>query len=219
MSDHAKAAFIMAHGRQEMLDQTIAAILPQVDRILVLDNASEPLLTVPKGVDLLALGDQPPNLAKWWNLGLNFYASWYQHEPYHLAMLCDDAIVPEGWFDAVSSAMVHEDAIAGSSSPWGHPFPPIPKTAGDNDIMHRMCSWAFIVDGRSRVRADESMHWWWFDTDFDFMLRQHGGTVLIGTHPVVNSQPNHYTNIRPELGEQAGRDREAFAAKYGGTPW
>ena len=58
-----RAAFIVAHGRQELLDQCIAAISPQVDRILVLDNASKPELEVPEDVTLLRLPDQPPNLA------------------------------------------------------------------------------------------------------------------------------------------------------------
>jgi GT2 family glycosyltransferase len=215
----AQAAFIMAHGRQELLDECIAAIRPQVDRILVLDNASKPELEVAEDVTLLRLPDQPPNLARWWNVGLNFYATIYRDEPYQLAVLCDDTVVPEGWFNAISAAMHYENSIAGSSSPWGHPFPPIVKRHPDDQIATRMCSWAFVVDGRSLTRADESMLWWWFDTDFDFRLRQEGGTVLIGTHPVPNVQMNHYTNTKPELGEQAGRDRGAFMAKWGGVPW
>lgn len=214
-----RCALIVAHGRQELLDQTIAAVRPQVDRVLVLDNASKPQLEVSEETTLLRLPDQPPNLAKWWNIGLNFYATLYAEEPFQVAILCDDAIVPEGWFDAVSTAMMLEGVTAGSSSPWGHPFPPIVKGTPDRDIMTRMCSWAFIVDGHCPIRADESMHWWWFDTDFDIRLRHHGKTVLIGTHPVPNSQPNYYTAVKPELGEQAGRDRAAFAAKWGGTPW
>lgn len=214
-----RAAFIVAHGRQELLDQCISAISPQVDRVLVLDNASKPQLEVPEDVTLLRLPDQPPNLAKWWNIGLNFYATLYRDEPYQVAILCDDAIAPEGWFDAVARAMHYEGAVAGSSGPWGYPFSPLVKDQPDHDIMNRMCSWAFIIDGHCPVRADESMRWWWFDTSFDFQLRQYGKTVLISTHAVPNAQPNHYTATRPELGEQAGRDREAFVARWGGTPW
>src|SRR5690349_13846488 len=217
-----RAAFIVAHNRQELLNQTIAAIEPQVDVVIVLDNASDPPLEVGEGIHLLFVERQPPNLAMWWNIGMNMADRYFRldkNQPYDLAILCDDAIVPEGWFDAVTQAMREANAAAGSSSPWGHPFGTIYKDRPDNHIMHRMCSWAFIVDGTTRVRADESMHWWWFDSDLDFRLRQSGGTVLIGTHPVANAQPNHYTNVKPELGEQAGRDRATFAAKWGGTPW
>jgi len=89
----------------------------------------------------------------------------------------------------------------------------------DSDIRNRMCSWAFIVDGASLVRADESMHWWWFDSDFDISMRRNGGTVLIGTHPVPNQQPNYFTVTKPELNEQAGRDGRTFVAKHGRAPW
>lgn len=214
-----RGAFLLAHNRQGLLDQAVAAIRPQVDTVMVLDNASDPHLTVPEGVGTMYVPEQPPNLARFWNMGLDFYRSWYRDRPYDLAILCDDAIVPPGWFDAVTTAMRQTGTIAGSTNAFGNGHGPIIKTAMDGDIMHRMCSWAFIVDGKSKVRADESMHWWWFDSEFDIQLRETGGTVMIGGWPVSNQQPNYYTNMKPELGEQAGRDREAFVAKRGRTPW
>ncbi len=219
MTGRGRAAFVMAHNRQEMLDQAVAAIQPQVDMVLVLDNASSPKLTVAEGVSSMYLPHQPPNLARWWNVGMNFFGCWYGEQPYDLAILCDDAIVPEGWFDAVTQAMRSSGCVAGSANPFGHQHGPMVKRCMDSDIMHRMCSWAFIVDGATNVRADESMHWWWFDSSLDIDLRRSGGTVLIGSHATPNSQPNYYTNLKPELGEQAGRDREAFVARYGQTPW
>lgn len=213
---------ILGHNRQELLDQTVQAIRPQVDTLLVIDNASDPRLIVPEGVGTMYIPDQPPNLARFWNMGMAFFQGWYeryQRPGYDLAILCDDAIVPDGWFQAVAQAMRDHSVVAGSASPWGHVLPEILKYDWDGDIAHRMCSWAFIVASEANVRADESMHWWYFDTDLDMQLRQHGGTVLIGTHAVPNMQPNHYTNIKPELGAQAGRDREAFSAKWGRLPW
>lgn len=220
MSERGRAAFIVAHNRQELLDQTIAAIQPQVDVVLVLDNASDPPLTVPEGVKTLLVPDQPPNLARFWNIGLDLFQLWYrdQDQPYDLAILCDDVLIPEGWFGAVTQAMRETQTVAGSSHPSGF-TPTTVKRDMDGDIRNRMCSWAFIVDGDTKVRADESMHWWWFDTDFDIELRRNGGTVLIGTHPAPNLQPNFYTNSKPELGEQAGRDRGVFVAKHGRAPW
>lgn len=214
-----RGAFVVAHNRQELLNETIAAIRPQVDTVMVLDNASDPRLTVPEGVGLMYVPDQPPNLARFWNMGLDFFAYWFRDRPYDVALLCDDAIVPPGWFFAVTDAMRETHTVAGSTNPWGRPHFPMVKREMDTDIVNRMCSWAFIVDGASQVRADESMHWWWFDTSMDIELRRSGGTVLIGTHPVANAQPNYYTNLKPELGEQAGRDRQAFVARYGATPW
>jgi glycosyltransferase involved in cell wall biosynthesis len=216
-----RGALILAHGRQELLDQTIAAIKPQVDTVMVIDNASDPKLTVPKGVGSMYLPEQPPVLSRFWNIGLEWFVRWYASQDrcqdYDVAVMCDDAIAPPGWFAAVVEAMRETGAVAGSSSPWSQPR--IMKYDMDGDIRNRMCSWAFIVDGASKVRADESMSWWWFDSDFDIALRRNGGTVLIGTHPVPNQQPNYYTVMKPELGEQAGRDRATFVMKHGTAPW
>lgn len=216
-----RGAFIVAHGRQELLEQTIETIRPQVDTIMVCDNASDPPLVIPEGCGSMFIPEQPPILSKYWNIGMEFFADWYgQHNaPYDLAILCDDVVVPQDWFTAVTIAMRETGASAGSSNPWGRPHEPIVKRDMDGDISNRMCSWAFIVDGATKARADESMAWWWFDSDFDIALRRENGTVLIGTHPVQNQQMNYYTNVKPELGEQAGRDRATFAAKHGGTPW
>lgn len=216
-----RGALVFAHNRQELLDQTVAAIRPQVDTVMVIDNASDPKLTVPEGVGTMYVPDQPPNLAKFWNMGLDFMRYWYgkQGWRYDTAVLCDDAIVPAGWFTAVVTAMRETGTVAGSSNPWGRPHFPMVKRDMDGDISNRMCSWAFIVDGTSKARADESMHWWFFDTDLDVQFRREKGTVLIGTHPVPNAQPNYYTVTKPELGEQAGRDRATFVMKHGTAPW
>jgi hypothetical protein len=190
---------------------------------MVIDNASDPKLIIPEGVGSMFIPEQPPVLSRYWNIGLNWMAQWYANqgrgEDYDVAILCDDAIAPQGWFSAVIQAMRETNTVAGSSHPDGYPQPTMTKYDMDGDIRNRMCSWAFIVDGACQVRADESMSWWFFDTDLDVSLRRAGGTVLIGTHPVPNAQPNYYTSVKPELGEQAGRDRATFAAKHGRTPW
>jgi glycosyltransferase involved in cell wall biosynthesis len=219
VTSRGRGAFILAHNRQEFLDQAIEAIRPQVDTVLVLDNASEPKLVVPEGVGTYYIEEQPPNLAKFWNMGLDFFQTWFDGRPHDVAALCDDAIVPTGWFAAVTEAMRETNATAGSSDPFGINNGPIVKYHMDSDIMRRMCSWAFVVDNTRQIRADESMHWWWFDTDFDIACRLNGGTVLISGYPVPNAQPGYYTNAKPELTAQAGVDGQIFAAKHGRIPW
>lgn len=214
-----RASFIVAHGRQELLDQAVAAIRPQVDAVMVLDNASQPKLTVPDDIFSMFIPTQPPNLARWWSIGIDFFQTWYGSQPYDLAILCDDAIAPEGWFSAVTQAMQETGTVAGSTNPWGYQHAPIIKRDMDGDIMHRMCSWAFIMDGSCQARADESMHWWWFDSDLDISMRRAGGTVLIGGWPVPNREPNRFTNEKPELAARAGLDQAAFVAKHGRAPW
>jgi len=220
------AAIILTHNRPALLAECVTSIAPQVRIVMVIDNASDPpvraaTFPLPLPADLLLtyVPDQPPNLSRLWNFALDALAK-NTPSPRYVAFLCDDTTVPDGWFTAVTQAMRDTGAAAGCSNPWGHQHPPRVKTEPDGDIMGRMPGWAFVLDTTKGIRADESMKWWFCDTDLDIQARQCGGMVMVGGYPVPNHRPGEYTNSKPELGEQAGRDREAFAAKYGGgIPW
>lgn len=214
-----RGCIILAHNRQAFLTRAIEAVRPQVDTVMVLDNASEPPLAVPDGVGTMYIEEQPPNLAKFWNFGLEFFCSWFKGRPHDVAVICDDAIVPAGWFAAVTSAMRETGATVGCSDPFGYAHPPRLKTEPDRAIMERMPGWAWIVDGNQGLRADERLRWWYLDTKLDWDARRMNGMVMIGGYAVSNEQPGHYTNVKPELGEQAGRDREAFTEIEGWRPW
>lgn len=214
-----RAALILTHNRPELLADCIAAIAPQVDQVLVLDNASDPPAQVPDGTMIHHILDQPPNLAKLWNHGFDFYAGLFGGEPHDIAVLCDDVTVPDSWFSAVTEAMRITGAVAGCSNPHNRQHPPVLKQQPDADIMGRMTGWAWIRASEPALRADEAMRWWWQDTDADFQSRLAGGMVMIGGFYTLNREMGHYTNVKPELGEQTGRDREAFVAKWGRAPW
>jgi GT2 family glycosyltransferase len=213
---------ILTHNRPELLAQSIAALRPQVDTLLILDNASEPAVRPASPLEylLLTIPDQPPNLSRLWARGLATVRAWDNREApdCHVAIICDDAIVPPGWFDAVSSAMTEHGAVAGSSNPWGT-GPTIVKREPDRDIVNRMPGWAFILDVRAPVQPDERFHWWYCDTDLDWQARAAGGMVMVGGCAVPNVRPNEFTVTVPGLNERAGQDGLEFAAKYGATPW
>ena len=221
-----RASIILTHNRPELLVECVTAIHTQVQVTLVIDNASDPPVdrgTLPASRDhqvaVRYVPDQPPNLAKLWNLGLDVATNLADEDPWFVAILCDDAIVPPGWFDAVTTAMMETGAAAGCSNPWGHDHPPRVKTEPDSDLMGRMPGWAFILNGTKGLRADESMHFWWVDSDLDIAARRAGGMIMVGGYPVPNMRPNdHLVNV-PGLSEQAGRDGEAFVAKHGWRPW
>lgn len=221
-------AIILTHDRPELLRDCVAAVAPQCEVVIVIDNASDPPV---RAQDLPALGqvggcvlgipDQPPNIAYMWNRALDLATNSRANEPgpWWIAVLCDDTVIPDGWYAAVVDAMVATGAAAGCSNPFGHQHPPQLKMVPDGDIMGRMPGWAFILDGTKGLRADETMRWWWCDTDLDWQARQAGGMVMVGGHTVPNRLPNDYTVRVAELGEQAGRDGETFAAKWGQRPW
>jgi hypothetical protein len=231
-------AVIAAHNRHDLLRATVAAIGPQVDAVVIVDNASDPPICAAEHLDgdrtwvttIVLVEEQPPNLARNWNVGID--AALALHEaaaperrgssPPLIAVLNDDAPAPAGWFDAVTAAMVATGAVVGCSDPWGTGHAPRVKREPDRSLMERMPGWAWILDPASPVRPDESLRWWWNDTDVDWQARLAGGMVMVGAPAVPNVQPNYWTIHRPDCGARVAADREAFAAKwaaYGGCPW
>jgi glycosyltransferase involved in cell wall biosynthesis len=217
-------AIVLTHNRPALLARCLAAIVPQTDLTLVVDNASDPPAVTPDGLDnVLVVRDeeQPPNLARLWNRGLDALTMWRPPglDTWDVAVLCDDAVVHPGWFDAVASTMRGCGAAAGSTHSIQPVAAPLLKTAPDSDLFNRMCGWAFVLRGETNLRADESMHWWWQDTSMDFDARTKGGMVIAPGPVVLNERPNDFTYSVPGLAEQAGRDREAFQARWGFVPW
>lgn len=221
-------AIILTHNRHELLRSCVAAIVPQVDVSLVIDNASSPPvpLTLFDGIVegghvgmLTHVPDQPPNLSALWADGMK---AMRQHGVRYCAFLCDDTEPPAGWFEAVTDAMRDLGAAGGCTSAFGYTDGRMLKTAPDGDLMHRMVGWAFVIDLQSPVEPDLSLRWWWTDTDMDWQARAAGGMVNLGAGPgfvVPNHRPGEYTATIPELYQQSGDDGVTFERKYGGRPW
>ncbi len=228
-------AVVLTHDRPELLRRCVEAIAPQVDRVIVIDNASNPPVSRSlfdgmssahlEGLLVANVPTQPPNIPHLWRIGLiaveAMRTATAQEYPYHVAFLCDDAMAPAGWFETVSGAMRATGAVAGCSDPFGREHDPILKTLPDSDLMHRMVGWAFILDPSADVVPDESMPWWWCDTDIDWQARKAGGMVMVGAANLIvpNERPGEFTTTVPGLGQQAGDDGLTFAAKWGGRPW
>lgn len=219
-------AVILTYNRPEMLAQCVAAIGPQVDMVIVIDNASDPPAQVKPGdswvTTTLRVLDQPPNLARFWNMGIDAALAVVESgaQPY-IAMLCDDSIVPAGWFDAVADGMRSTGAVVGCSDPFNALAAGAMrmKAEPDGNLGERMPGHAWILDPISPVRGDESMLLWWCDTDVDWQARKAGGMVMVGGYPVPNAMPSGFMLTRPELIPQTGQDGLAFAAKWGYRPW
>jgi hypothetical protein len=224
-------ATILTHNRPVELRRTVEQIAPQADAVLVVDNASDPPVARdgwPDKVRIVRDELQPPNLATLWRRALDVIADAEQTivEPlangghtWDVAMLCDDLTIPADWFERVASMMRGLGAAAASTHQAQAVAAPILKKLPDADLWNRMCGSAFVTAGEKRLRPDETMHWWWFDTTFDWEARLAGGMVIVPGPIATNDQPNHWTNAKPELGEQAGRDGAAFQARWGWKPW
>lgn len=220
--NHGAYAIVLTCDRPELLRQCVAAIRPQVQTIIVIDNGERWHSFLEQADFHLRVPTKPPNLSKFWNLGIGsvIYQAQRRHlDTWDIAFLCDDAIVHPTWLQEVTGPMRAMGAAAGSTHSAVSINAPILKTTPDHDIWNRMCPWAFVLRGEAGIRADEDLQWWWGDTHMDFTARQAGGMVLAPGAVVQNQKMGEYTNIYAHLAEQAGRDGETFAAKWGGRPW
>lgn len=219
-------AVVLTHNRPEALKRCIDAILPQVNIVFVMDNASDPPASYEgdcaHAVKFIRVPDQPPNISKMWNAAMvGIYEAMPLGSPdaWDIAFLCDDTEPPEGWLNIVSETMRASGCVAGSTHQYIAVESPIIKRGPDSDIHNRMCGWAFVVAGEAKLWANEDLHWWWCDTWMDFQARGRGGMVICPGPVVYNHTPNDWTNRKPNLAERAGIDGQKFAEAVGFRPW
>lgn len=225
MGDRFRAAVIPTRNRHDLLADCINSIVDQVDRIVVLDNLSDPPIdTEPwhgkvRGVSAPL---DPPNISTLWNVGLAVVdAAAHRHgaTEWDIAVLNSDVVVPSGWMLSLSTAMRGSPAVLAYPDQHGGTDVVLHTKAEPVDLRQRITGFAYMLRGEAGLRADESMAWWYSDDDLDWRAREKGGALLVPGLAVEHRCPNGSMYERPELGEQAGRDRETFARKWGRTPW
>lgn len=222
-------AIILHHNRHTDLVELVNMIGPQVDMVVVHDNASTPPVTRLQAVGdpmsrdwrtLVAYcADQPPNLARFWNNALavvEMHARRLGEETWDVALLNDDAKPYPGWFALAATAMRERGAAAACTLPGRTALLVEP----DGNLGRRLYGPAFVVRGEIAGRgklleAEERLAWWFQDSDMDFKARRAGGTLIVSGNPVPNIYANQSTV--GERAEQAGRDREAFREIWGFT--
>lgn len=212
-------AVIPTHNRPVELRDCVTSISDQVHEIVIIDNASEPR------VEQTALGAtshviynmmQPPNLSHLWNIGLGYafaHAAGQQHD---VAILNDDAVVPTGWFTALSDGMRRWNTN-GAFSRDMHGAITMYGPAASPSVWTRVTGWAFMLRGESTHMFDERFRWWCGDDDMSMQLRNDGGLVHVPGFPVLNRLAD--TNMHGVLAEQAARDMQSFVDKWGVRPW
>lgn len=234
-----RVAVVPTHNRPKELARLLDAIAPQCDRIIVIDNASDP--PVPKfqidewpagrsgephscWIKVVRDAEQPPNLSRLWNVGIDIAAQLCRDRrmvpAYDVAIFNDDADVPPGWWDIVSGALrAHPTAAVAHTHTYGNPGRParFSDAAAPMDLPERMCPWAFVTRGELGLRGDERLRWWWGDSLFEIRAREAGGVLAVPGPQVANTGAN--TSTVGVLAEQAGRDRETFRQIVGFLPW
>lgn len=214
-------AIVPTHNRPTRLLSLVVALGTQADTIVIVDNASTPPVdvdklraSVPERVTVEVIGDdeQPPNLARFWNLLFDRCAELAKErgeDEWDVAVFNDDSVVPGGWFNACAQALrEHPTAVIAHTDPTS----PALLTDLHNQPGNRMCPHAFVIRGEAGLCADENLRWWYQDSDLDWQARLSGGVLSVAGPRAVNALAN--TTTRGDLVEQAQRDREAFEKKW-----
>ncbi len=207
-------------NRHQILARCVNAIAPQIFGYThIVHNSSDDWVMVDTCHPISSMRvspDEPMNLSKMWNRGLDAIARETERigaKEWDVAILNDDAIVPEGWFDAVSANMRATQSAAGCSGPVAG----VLRDPGPVPLHTRMVGPAFIVAGELGLRGNEDLKWWYTDDWMDWESRKLGGMAMVPGFPIEHLHPNG--QMSPELQVQAAKDGETFRAIYGQAPW
>jgi hypothetical protein len=225
MGDLFRAAVIPTRNRHDMLADCINSVVDQVDQVTVIDNLSDPRIDPEPWhgkVHVVWAPIDPPNISLLWNIGLaNSDLTAYSHgaDRWDIAVLNSDVTVPPGWIDGLSTAMRSGPAALAYPDQHGGRRQILHTKAEPVDLRTRITGYAYMLRGEAGLRIDESMAWWFSDDSVDWEAREKGGALLVPGLAVEHRCPNGSMYERPELRQQAARDRETFHRKWGRTPW
>lgn len=224
MSDLFRAAVIPTRNRHDLLADCIASIEDQVDRVIVVDNLSDPPIDIDpwhRKIRVVWAPMDPPNISVLWNTGLGLAAGaahCANAERWDVAVLNSDVVVPPRWADALSTAMRATTAVLAFPDQHGGTRQILHTEPGPVDLRQRITGYAYLLRGETGLRLDESMAWWYSDDDIFWRACESGGALLVPGLEVEHRAPNSSMHERPALAEQAGRDRQTFIAKWGKAP-
>lgn len=225
MSGVYRVAAIPTRDRHDMLGDCINSVVDQVDRVIIIDNLSSPPIDPEPWhgkVGVVTVPIDPPNISTLWNVGLalaDAQAHLRAATCWDIAVLNSDVVVPAGWADALSTAMRSTTAVLAYPDQHGGRQQILHTKAEPIDLRQRITGYAFMLRGETGQRFDEDLAWWFGDDSADWSAREQGGALLVPGIPVEHRCPNGSMYERPELQEQAGRDKATFQRKWGRTPW
>jgi len=217
-----RVVVIPTRDRHDLLTECVGSVVDQVDTVFVIDNQSVPPIDVDQWygkVRAVRAPLDPPNISTLWNIGLALAdAARGAADRWDIAVLNSDVTVPPSWIDGLSTAMRAGPAVLAYPDQHGGRRQILHTKAEPVDLRTRITGYAYLLRGEAGLRLDEDLAWWYGDDDLDWRAREQGGALLVPGMAVEHRCPNVSTNERPELRQQAGRDRETFRAKWGRTP-
>ncbi len=226
-----RVAVIPTRDRHRMLFDCVHSLIDQVDRVIIVDNRSVPFICrdtwgmikwwESKKITVISDLDDPPNISRLWNQGLDLAAAEMDDaviDRWDVVVVNSDVVVPAGWVYGLSAAMRETSAVLAYPDQHGGWQKVLWQKAEPVPLTQRITGYAYMLRGEAGLRLDDTMAWWYSDDDLDWTARERGGALLVPGLGVEHREPNVSTNMRPELQEQAGRDRQTFITKWGRAP-
>lgn len=159
------------------------------------------------------VADDPVNISRWWNLGLDWIDD-ASPEPHHVLVLnADTRITPQG-VAQLSYSLERSSAVM--VGPHRSPGEYMETRPGPLGLRLRIPGFCFMLDSKAGLRADERFRWWCGDDDLEWRARQSGGTLLVGAVQFAHLGDG---TPRGELRKLAEDDLWRFQEKWGVRPW
>lgn len=206
MTRHLRFAGTPTYNRPDMYAELVANINPQVDTFITV--AHGPQAQQYATGTTIPFDETKPNLATMWNMVLDRAHELANGKPYYVAILNDDALVADDWFDRMVDAIERAGA-AGASTP---------RAPGK---AHSIFGGAFVVKGGLGVRMSGVCRWWWTDDEIQKQCQALGGFAIVPNVHAVNRLANRSTKSDTTLQAMNSEDWPKFKALYGmpEAPW
>lgn len=237
-------AVVPTHNRPDELAGLLRTI-PREVHVLVIDNASEPsaqfslpLEFLGRRIRVMRDEEQPPNLSRLWNIGIDWANTLSNHDPdwrnpaleprpeYAVAILNDDVLLPPGFLGVMAEALDDYGVDIAFPGPGSHSSV-VNRAKGPVPLSQRMTGWCFVLRGSAGLRADERLRWWCGDNDLEQQALQ-GGRGTVGVAQRLFNTGRYSTDLQhlhPDestvgaLREQTEADMATFVRKWGFRPW
>jgi hypothetical protein len=224
-------AVVPTKNRPQLVRDLLSTLAGQVVGAVVVDNNDAVDEFEIPGIDVMChlhRPGYPPNISQLLNAGLDvIYGARTSaivqrpqlvHGEFNVALLNDDVRCPPGWVESLSSAMRATTAVMAYTDRQARREPMLytepPRSPFDTATV---C--ACLLRGETHLLLDETMKWWYSDTDLDYRCRQIGGVLAVPGPIPEHLFPSVQTFSDPVLSAQTHRDRERFDAKWQGVPW
>ena len=142
----------------------------------------------------VALAGEGLNISRWWNVGIKY--AYAQGDAEIILVLNDDITLPEGWLESIVEAI--RAGYTGASTD---------RAPGRNTIA----GYAFGLDAKAKVLADEKLVWWFGDDDIQRQCEALGGFGIIQADGVTNAYAN---SSYERMQHQIELDRAYYQTKW-----